>query len=238
LIFILGIIGAMDREVTLFIKNLERVSVMTRASMTFYTGVLNGKNVVVVKCGVGKVNAAVCTQILIDNYKPERVICTGVAGALRDNLDIGDTVIASDVVQHDVDATNFGHELGEIPNLGVKYFKSCPELMDMAVKIHARSFKKSKVYVGRILTGDQFVCSKEKTDFLRRTFGGYCVEMEGGSIGQVCYLNDIPFLVIRSISDRSDGKAVSDYTVFADETANKSFYIVSYMVKLLGMKNK
>lgn len=227
----------MDREVALFIKNLEQMSVMTKASMTFYSGVLYGKKVAVVKCGVGKVNAAVCTQILIDNYKPEIVICTGVAGALRDDMNFGDTVVSSDVVQYDVDATSFGHELGEIPNLGIKFFKSCPELIDMAVKIHENSFKESKVFVGRVLTGDQFVCSKQKAGFLRQTFDGFCVEMEGGSIGQVCYLNDTPFLIIRSISDRADGTATGDYTIFADETARKSFHIVAGMVKLLGKKN-
>ncbi|NLC62591.1 MAG: 5'-methylthioadenosine/adenosylhomocysteine nucleosidase [Thermoanaerobacterales bacterium] len=226
----------MDREVALFIQNLEQKKVMTKASMTFYSGSFDGSKTVVVKCGVGKVNAAMCTQILIDIFEPDAIICTGIAGALSPDLDIGDTVISSDVVQYDVDSTGFGHELGEIPNLGKKYFKASQQIIDMAVKVHKDYFRENKFFVGRILTGDQFVSSKDKTEMLRRTFNGLCVEMEGGAIGQVCYLNNTPFVIIRTISDKADGSAITDYEKFADVTANKSFHIVSGIVKLLKLK--
>lgn len=233
MIAIFGIIGAMDREVELFIKNISEPEIMNRASMTFYKGVLKGQKVVVVKSGVGKVNAAICTQILIDYYKPDAVFCTGIAGSLREDLYVGDTVISEDVVQYDVDGTVFGHELGEIPNLGVKNFMASSELIERAVNAHKKLFKDKKVIAGRILTGDQFISSKEKADYLKNVFNGDCVEMEGGAVGQTCFLNKTPFLIIRSISDNADGKAKIDYDVFADETAKKSYKLITGILESL-----
>nr|WP_148866992.1 5'-methylthioadenosine/adenosylhomocysteine nucleosidase [Thermosediminibacter litoriperuensis] len=223
---IIGIIGALDREIALFCEKLQDKKTMTKASITFFSGTLKGKDTVVVKSGVGKVNAAVCTQVMIDYFAPSAIICTGVAGALREDLDIGDIVISSDVVQHDVDGTAFGHELGEIPNLGVKVFSADATLAGIAREVARKLVKGRRVLTGRILTGDQFITSEEKVKFLRSFFDGACVEMEGGAIGQVCYLNKVPFLIIRSISDRADGKAVSVYETFADEAARNSSGIV------------
>jgi adenosylhomocysteine nucleosidase len=234
---IIGIIGAMEREVKFFIENMKGAEMITRASMAFYEGNLHGKRVVVVKSGVGKVNAAACTQILIDFYNPRPIICTGVAGALREDLDFGDVVISKDVVQYDVDATCFGHELGEIPNLGVKYFQASGELIEIAKKVHDNAFQDKKAVIGRVLTGDQFLSSKERAAFLRNTFEGSCVEMEGGAVGQVCYLNNVPFLIIRSISDRADGRAVADYERFVEETAKRSFELVAGIIKIYGEGN-
>lgn len=238
MITIIGIIGALDREVSFFIENLKEVEKVERASMIFYTGLIDGEKIVVVKSGVGKVNAAVCTQILIDDYKPDAIICTGVAGALKDELNLGDTVISQDVVQHDIDGTSFGHELGEIPNLNIKEIKACSKFIQMARKAYEEEFQGKKVHIGRILTGDQFISDRKKVDFLRRTFDGSCVEMEGGAIGQVCYLNSMPFLIIRSISDKADGTAVCDFNQFADEVAEKSYRLVRRIIKMLKVENK
>ncbi|WP_422448210.1 5'-methylthioadenosine/adenosylhomocysteine nucleosidase [Thermoanaerobacterium sp. DL9XJH110] len=234
---IIGIIGAMEKEVKFFIENMKGAEIITRASMVFYEGNLHGKRVAVVKSGVGKVNAAACTQILIDFYNPRAVICTGVAGALREDLDFGDVVISKDVVQYDVDATCFGHEPGEIPNLGIKYFEASGELIEIAKKVHDNAFKDKKAVIGRVLTGDQFLSSGERAAFLRNTFEGSCVEMEGGAVGQVCYLNNVPFLIIRSISDRADGRAVADYERFVEETAKRSFELVAGIIKIYGEGN-
>ncbi|ADL07773.1 5'-methylthioadenosine/adenosylhomocysteine nucleosidase [Thermosediminibacter oceani] len=230
--FIIGIIGAVDREIALFCEELKDKKTITKASLTFFTGTLEGRDAVVVKCGVGKVNAAICTQVMIDYFAPSAIICTGVAGALREDLDIGDIVISRDVVQHDVDGTAFGHELGEIPNLGIKAFTADETLVQIAQEVARKQVKGRRAITGRILSGDQFISSKEKVKFLRSFFDGACVEMEGGAIGQVCYLNKVPFLIIRSISDRADGKAVSVYETFADEAARNSSHIVLGIIKL------
>lgn len=228
---IFGIIGAMDREVKMFIEHLKDVREKKWASMTFYSGSIYDKQIVVVKSGVGKVNAACCTQALIDLYQPKAVFCTGVAGALRINLDFGDTVISKDVIQYDVDASTFGHELGEIPNLGIKAFKASEVLAEAALKAHRRIFPDKKAVLGRVLTGDQFISSRDKAKLIEETFEGDCVEMEGAAIGHVCYLNNIPFLVIRSISDKADGEAIEDYKAFVDEVARNSYMLLSEVIK-------
>jgi len=140
-------------------------------------------------------------------------------------------VISRDVVQYDVDASTFGHEPGEIPNLGIKAFNASRDLAEKALKVHKCLFPDKKAILGRVLTGDQFISSHEKAKLLVETFDGACVEMEGAAIGHVCYLNSIPFLVIRSISDKADGEAVKDYKAFADEVANKSYKLLSEMIK-------
>ncbi|MCG0274688.1 MAG: 5'-methylthioadenosine/adenosylhomocysteine nucleosidase [Thermosediminibacteraceae bacterium] len=226
MIQIIGIIGALDKELAMFYEKLKDVKTMTRASLTFFSGTLEGKSVVVVKSGVGKVNAALCTQLLIDYFRPSVIFCTGVAGALREDLDVGDVVISTDVVQHDVDGTAFGHELGEIPNLGVKYFQADEKLVEIAYEVARKLIKKKKVVKGRVLSGDQFISSLEKVVFLREYFDGACVEMEGGAIAQVCYINKVPFLIIRSISDKANHKAVMVYDEFATEAARNSSEIV------------
>ncbi|MCF6095859.1 5'-methylthioadenosine/adenosylhomocysteine nucleosidase [Thermovorax subterraneus] len=226
MIRIIGIIGALDKEVTFLCEKLEKIKTMKKAYLTFHQGILKGKEVVVVKSGVGKVNAALCTQILIDYFKTDSIFCTGVAGALREELDIGDVVISTDVAQHDVDGTVFGHEPGEIPNLGVKFFKADENLVEIAWEVACRTLKGKKAVKGRILTGDQFISSADRVRYLREYFDGSCVEMEGGAIGHVCYVNDVPFVVIRSISDRADDKAVVVYEEFSEVAAKNSSNII------------
>lgn len=226
MVHIVGIIGALDKEVALLCEKLEKTRTVHRASLTFHQGILQGKEVVVVKSGVGKVNAALCAQLLIDYFRPNAIFCTGVAGALREELDVGDVVISTDVAQHDVDGTVFGHEPGEIPNLGVKFFKADENLVEIAWEVACRTLKGKKAVKGRILSGDQFICSAERVKYLRDVFDGSCVEMEGGAIGHVCYVNDVPFVVIRSISDRADDKAVVVYEKFAEEAARNSSNII------------
>ncbi|MDN5331603.1 MAG: adenosylhomocysteine nucleosidase [Tepidanaerobacteraceae bacterium] len=235
MIHIVGIIGALDKEIALLCERLEKTNTVHRASLIFHQGNLEGKEVVVVKSGVGKVNAALCTQLLIDYFQPDAIFCTGVAGALREDLDVGDVVISTDVAQHDVDGTVFGHEPGEIPNLGVKFFKADANLAEIAYQVACQTVKGKKVIRGRILSGDQFICSAEKVRFLKDIFDGSCVEMEGGAIGQVCYVNDVPFVVIRSVSDKADDKAVVVYEEFAEEAARNSSKIILGVLKKLKL---
>lgn len=210
----LGIIGAMDEEVAMIKAQLTDVQVESRAAMDFYKGKLEGKEVVVVRSGIGKVNAAMCTQILADIYSVTGVVNTGIAGSLKAEIDIGDIVLSSDALQHDMDATGFGYEPGQIPRVETLAFKADEGLINLAEECCSRVNPDIHTFVGRVVTGDQFISDKEKKKWLTDTFGGYCTEMEGAAIAQACYLNSIPFLIVRAISDKADDSASVDYPAF------------------------
>lgn len=210
----IGIIGAMDEEVE-GLKALMEDSVITqKASMDFYAGTLEGKNVVIVRSGIGKVNAAVCTQILADDFGVEVVINTGIAGSLNNNINIGDIVISTDLIHHDMDAVAFGYPKGQIPQMDKFSFQSDSALRSLAVKVCREVNPDIQVFEGRIASGDQFVADQSVKDFIVSEFGAYAVEMEGAAIAQAASLNKIPFLVIRAISDKADGSAHVDYPAF------------------------
>ncbi|WP_027340736.1 5'-methylthioadenosine/adenosylhomocysteine nucleosidase [Halonatronum saccharophilum] len=224
-----GIIGAMEIEIERLKKGMDIEEEFKKANMTFYSGKLKGKKVVLVRSGIGKVNAAVCTQILIDEFEIDKIIFTGVAGAVDPQLDVGDIVISEDVVQHDVDVTAFGRELGEIPELNRASFKADKNLVQMAKEIGEKVLSEgggSKVKVGRVLSGDQFISNNDKAKWLREKFSGSCTEMEGASVGQVAFLNNIPFVIIRSISDKADGEANISFDEFLPLAARNSYNIV------------
>ena len=210
----LGIIGAMDEEVAMIKAQLTDVQVESRAAMDFYKGKLEGKEVVVVRSGIGKVNAAMCTQILADIYSVTGVVNTGIAGSLKAEIDIGDIVLSSDALQHDMDATGFGYEPGQIPRVETLAFKADEGLINLAEECCSRVNPDIHTFVGRVVTGDQFISDKEKKKWLTDTCGGYCTEMEGAAIAQACYLNSIPFLIVRAISDKADDSASVDYPAF------------------------
>ena len=175
----LGIIGAMDQEVAEIKNQMTEVQIERAAAMDFYKGKLRGKDVVVVRSGVGKVNAAVCTQILADRYGVDAVVNTGIAGSLRNEINIGDIVLATDAVQHDMDATCFDYPAGKIPQMDVYEFKADEKLRELAKECSREVIPEVGVFEGRVLSGDQFVSSREKKEWLVETFGGYCTEMEG-----------------------------------------------------------
>ena len=210
----IGIIGAMEEEIASLKEKMEQVTCKKKAGMEFQEGILRGKQVVVVRSGIGKVNAAVCTQILADDYQVDAVLNTGIAGSLNNEINIGDIVVSQDVLQHDMDATGFGYERGQIPRMETLSFAADEELADLAQKKCKEVNPDISVFKGRIASGDQFVSSKEvKTDIVE-TFGGFCVEMKEAAIGQAAYLNQIPFLIIRAISDKADDSATVDYSTF------------------------
>ncbi|WIF94569.1 5'-methylthioadenosine/adenosylhomocysteine nucleosidase [Caminicella sporogenes] len=227
----IGIIGAMDEEIDILKQQMKIDEVVKIAGIDFYVGSLEKKEIVLVRCGIGKVNAAVCTQILISNFKVSHVINTGVAGAIHDDLNVGDIVISSDVIQHDFDATNFGYNLGQIPRLDTYIFKADKNLVDISYKASKSETAKHKTIIGRILSGDVFVASPEKKEFLWETFNGYCTEMEGAAIGHTCYLNNIPFVIIRAMSDKADGTAHINFNEFLHEAAENSSNIVKNILK-------
>jgi len=226
----IGIIGAMDEEVA-FIKGVaEIISAKNIIGLDFYVGKYGSNSVVIVKCGIGKVNAAACTQVLIDHFAVDCVINVGVAGAIYKELKIGDVVISSDTVQHDMDATSFGDPIGMIPRMKESLFKADDSLIALA-KDAGSLLEGHNVYVGRVASGDQFVSSMEKKEFIWNTFKGYCVEMEGASIAQVCYLNKIPFVIVRSISDNADGEANISFSEFVGTAVKNSSVILQELIK-------
>ena len=227
----LGIIGAMDEEVAMIKAQLTDVQVESRAAMDFYKGKLEGKEVVVVRSGIGKVNAAMCTQILADIYCVTGVVNTGIAGSLKAEIDIGDIVLSSDAVQHDMDATGFGYEPGQIPRVETLAFKADEGLIHLAEECCSKVNPDIHTFVGRVVTGDQFISDKEKKKWLTDNFGGYCTEMEGAAIAQACYLNSIPFLIVRAISDKADDSATVDYPAFEAKAIIHSVNLLTEIVR-------
>lgn len=226
-----GIIGAMEHEV----KNLkaEMTDTVTTeiAAMTFVKGLLGTHQVVVVQCGIGKVNAGICAQILISQFHVSRIINTGVAGALDSRLNIGDIVVSEDAVQHDYDVSPIGFAKGEIPYTGLYAFPADPELTELAMKAAANSGENIQVMKGRVCSGDQFIASGEQKHTIVSTFGGLCCEMEGAAIAQVCFLNKVPFVIVRAISDKADIHEELDFEEFQYMAAERCGKIVRDLIK-------
>lgn len=229
----LGIIGAMDIEVAKLKEEMTDVSVTTVAGMDFNKGKLEGKDVVVVRSGIGKVNAGICTQILADKFGVDAVINTGIAGSLRAEINIGDIVLSTDCVQHDMDATGFGYPVGQIPQMDAFSFTASEKLIALAKECNSRVNPDINAFTGRVVSGDQFISNKEKKNWLVENFDGYCTEMEGAAIAQAAYLNAIPFLIVRAISDKADDSAGMDYAVFEAKAVEHSVNLLREFAKNL-----
>ena len=230
---LIGIIGAMEVEVASLKEMMTDVTIRTKASMEFNHGYLNGKEVVVVRSGIGKVNAGICTQILVDDYGVDCVINTGIAGSLRNEINIGDIVISTDAVQHDMDVTPLGYTKGQIPGLEQLAFVADEKLCKTAVEVCKKVNPDIHVTEGRVVSGDQFISSKEVKNRLIEEFNGSCAEMEGAAIAQGAYLNKIPYVVLRAISDKADDSATMDYPTFESEAARHCVNLLQEMVKRL-----
>jgi len=229
----IGIIGAMEEEVTLLRNKIKEKELYQIAGMDFYKGIIDNNEMVVVRCGIGKVNAAVCTQALIDNFKVDYIINTGVAGAIYSELEIGDIVISEDAIQHDFDTRAFGYPIGVIPRMEESFFKADDKLIDIAYESSKKLNLKCKVYIGRIASGDQFISDVDKNRRIWELFNAYCTEMEGAAIAQTCYLNKVPFVIIRAISDKADQSAKVNFQEFVDEAAKNSNDIIIEILKYL-----
>lgn len=227
----IGIIGAMDEEVNLLKEEMQDVTINTKAGMDFYQGKMEDKDVVVVRSGIGKVNAGICTQILADEYNVEAVINTGIAGSLNADINIGDIVLSTDALQHDMDATGFGYEPGVIPRMDTSLFLADKKLRELAKACCKRVNTDINVFEGRVVSGDQFISTKDKKEYILKTFHGYCTEMEGAAIAQAAYLNNIPFLIVRAISDKADDSATEDYPAFERKAIMHSVNLMREMIK-------
>ncbi len=230
----LGIIGAMEVEVARLKEAMEQLKVHQKAGMEFYKGKLAGCEAVVVRSGIGKVNAAVCAQILIDDFSADRIVNTGIAGSLQDKIDIGDLVISSDTLEHDMDATGFGYAPGVIPQMDCSTFAADEGLIALARECCGRVNPDIHAFVGRIVSGDAFISDKEKKAWLSETFHGMCTEMEGAAIAHTAYLNQVPFLIIRAISDKADDSARMDYPEFEKQAVEHSVNLMLALAQELA----
>ena len=210
----IGIIGAMEEEVVKLKELMEVENVVEKAAMTFVKGTLCGKEVVVVRSGIGKVNAAVCAQILVDTFGADTLINTGVAGSLDAAIDIGDIVISTDAVQHDMDVSALGDPVGQVPRMDTFAFPADEKLVEAAVLANKEANPEIKTFTGRVVSGDQFISSNEVKERLISVFGGKCAEMEGAAIAHVAYLNKVSCVIIRAISDKADNSSTMDYPSF------------------------
>ncbi len=215
----IGIIGAMEVEVETLKKNMTIKNTVKKASMEFFDGTIGNTDVVVVRSGICKVNAGICVQILVDTFGVTHVINTGAAGSLDARINIGDIVLSTDAIYHDVDATIFGYAKGEIPQLGTVSFAADKGLREKAKAAIKAAAPDLGIFEGRVCSGDQFICDKAVKDAIIKDFNGMCCEMEGTGIAQACFLNNIPFLIIRAISDKADGSQVVDYPEFEAKAA-------------------
>lgn len=221
-----GIIGAMDLETDLLIEKMAVTSKETIAQLTFYSGKIHDREVVVVTSGIGKVNAAVCTQILISTFGVEAVVNTGVSGAVHSELNIGDIVISTDCVEHDFDCTAFGYAPGTIPRMALSQFPADTKLVDLAYKASLKVVSDQAVYKGRVASGDQFVNTSARRTAIDEAFQAYTTEMEGAAIAHTCYLSQVPFVIIRAMSDKADGTAHENFDAFSRQAAATSSRIV------------
>lgn len=226
----LGIIGAMDNEVAILKDKMTDVEIIRAASMEFYHGILEGKEVVVVQSGIGKVNAAICTQTLIDRFDITGIINTGVAGSLRKKINIGDIVISTDAVEHDMNVMPLGYDRGIIPGMETSFFVADDNLIKLTMEC-CKEAVDVDVFHGRIVSGDLFVSDAKIKDKLIRKFDGYCAEMEGGAIAHCACLNKVPFVIIRSISDKADNSAHMDYPEFEKMAIKNSVNLITSIVR-------
>ena len=234
----IGIIGAMDVEIAILRAEMEKNGSLKQSesgNLVFNEGNINGKDVVVVKSGVGKVNAALCAQQLILKFGVDAVINSGIAGAMKEELHIFDLVVSEDAVYHDVDATAFGYKPTEVPQMKCSTFKADEKLIEAAEKGFSNSEQsaKFKMIRGRIATGDQFIADEKIKKHIAEICNPACVEMEGSAIAHACYLNNVPFVILRTISDNADASYESTYSFNETEAAEECSAIVMNMLKVL-----
>ena len=219
----IGIIGAMEEEVAELKKDMQIDETIEQAGMVFCKGSLGGKDVVIVRSGIGKVNAGICAQILVDRFGVDTLINTGIAGSLDAQIDIGDMVISTDALHHDMDATIFGDTLS---------FPADEKLVKKAVAANEKANPDIHTFTGRVVSGDQFISDKDVKERISSLFHPMCVEMEGAGIAQAAYLNKVSYVIIRAISDKADNSATMDYPTFEKKAIAHS---VRLMKELLPM---
>ncbi len=226
----IGIIGAMKSEVEELKRAANVKAPFACGGRDFFEGELGGVKVVIVECGIGKVNAALCASVLTVKYGVSHIINTGVAGSLNNALNIGDIVVSVDAVQHDYDVSHIGFKKGEIPFTGKYAFEADAFMRQKAVAVAKKVLPDIGVIEGRIASGDQFIASKEQKAKIVGEFAADCAEMEGAAIAQVAYLSQTPFVILRAISDKADESAQVSFDEFQREAAKNSARLVEELV--------
>ena len=229
----IGIIGAMEEEVAALKDDMEVQETIEQASMVFCKGTLCGKEAVVVRSGIGKVNAGICAQILVDRFQVDTLINTGIAGSLDAKIDIGDMVISTDALYHDMDATVFGDPVGQVPRMDTLAFPADETLVQKAVQANEKANPDIHTFTGRIASGDQFISSKEVKERIVENFHPLCVEMEGAGIAHAAYLNKVSYVIIRAISDKADNSATMDYPAFERKAIAHSVRLMKELLPML-----
>ncbi|MDR0957719.1 MAG: 5'-methylthioadenosine/adenosylhomocysteine nucleosidase [Clostridiales bacterium] len=230
----IGIIGAMEEEISIFKSRLNIIATRNIIDVDFYIGKLHENNVVIARSGIGKVNAAACAQILIDKYGAEIIINVGVAGSLNPEVKIGDVVISTDTAYYDFDCSDIGDEIGLIPRMNRKFFPADENLVSKSFDAAKDVCIDKNVFRGRIVSGDRFVGKNSvKAQVLDIYPDALCCDMEGTAIGHVSFINKVPFVVIRSISDTADDSAEVHFEQFVDEMARNAAALVDNLIKSL-----
>ncbi|GGI70035.1 5'-methylthioadenosine/S-adenosylhomocysteine nucleosidase [Shewanella hanedai] len=229
----IAIMGAMDAEIEKLLPEIKQRQTHTIAKNTYYTGQIQGKPVVVTRSGVGKVNAAITTYVLINHFNSSSIIFTGIAGAAGPELNVADVVISTALVQHDVDLTAFGAPKGQLDGHDDRYFYADKKLQNIALEAAKKVVGKDRIHSGIIATGDQFIADKAVVSMLLEEFNAIAVEMEGAAVAQVADMFDIPLVVIRTISDKADGSAHLVYEEAKQVTADNSVAITLNMISKL-----
>lgn len=228
----LGIIGAMAQEVETLLGVMENQTAVKKAGSTFYEGTLEGCPVAVVQCGVGKVNAALCAQILCDCFGVTHLVNTGIAGSLCGDLDIGDLLVSTDAMYHDFDCVHFGYEYGKVPGMDTLAFPADKAMVELAYAA-AETVNPGHTRLGRVASGDQFVADKALKERIIAFTQGLCTEMEGAAIAQTAYRNGLPFVILRAISDKADDSAEMDYPTFERIAAHRCAEVTRLLARKL-----
>ena len=227
----LGIIGAMDVEVATLMEHAHGAVLSERAGMRFCEGTLAGMPVVIAKCGIGKVSAGMCVQVMCDLYGVTHIVNTGVAGSLDAAIDIADLVVSTDALYHDMDVTPLGYEPGQLPGMDCLAFPADPALRVAIEHAATVAAPDVRVFSGRVVSGDQFIASPQAKERLAQEFGGMCCEMEGAAIAHACHVNGVPFAVVRAISDKADGSAEMAYPEFEASSAVRCAAVVEELCR-------
>lgn len=229
----LAVLGAMDEEVALLRAGMAVTGEATHAGILVTRGDFKGADITLAQCGIGKVNATICTQMLADLYQPDALIFSGVAGGLLPNMAVGDLIIASHLIQFDIDLTAFGRRHGELPDKD-RMIQSDPDLVRMAAAAFDEVFDADamapSLMIGTVVSGDRFIEDSESLRWLQREFGALATEMEGAAVGYTCQINDLPFVVIRGLSDTANESATGDFEANLETVCRHSFRLMERLI--------
>jgi len=233
----LAVIGAMEEEVKLLHAEMDIAEEAVHAGITVSRGDFRGADIVLAQCGIGKVNAAICTQMLIDLYTPDQLVFSGVAGGLMPNMSVGDLIIASHLIQFDIDLTAFGRRHGELPDVD-RMIQSDPDLVRKTTDAFDAVFDGQdgapNLMIGTVVSGDKFVKDSDTLKWLQREFGALATEMEGAAVGYTCQLSDLPFVVVRGLSDTADENADGDFKSNLERVCQHSFALMEKLIPAVG----